>query len=156
MLFLNFVSMVHPLTSLPVTISFMMLFKICLQSRYFRIEYCDILLHPAHLSLHTPNAALFLSFSTGLLDDAATIFRECGRFDMLNKLYQSAGLWDKAIATATSKDRIHLKTTHYQYARHLGEFVLYVYVCVCWMCQGVDCFLLVDYISTSCSFDVIC
>ena len=55
----------------------------------------------------------------GLLDDAATIFRECGRFDMLNKLYQSAGLWDKAITTASNKDRIHLKTTHYQYARHL-------------------------------------
>ena len=71
------------------------------------------------------------SFFAGLLDDAATIFRECGRFDMLNKLYQSAGLWDKAIATATSKDRIHLKTTHYQYARHLGECVLCVCVCKC-------------------------
>jgi len=60
-----------------------------------------------------------LAIQLGLLDDAATIFRECGRFDMLNKLYQSAGLWDKAITTASNKDRIHLKTTHYQYARHL-------------------------------------
>lgn len=60
-----------------------------------------------------------LAIQLGLLDDAATLFREAGRFDMLNKLYQAAGLWDKAILTATTKDRIHLKTTHYQYARHL-------------------------------------
>ena len=60
-----------------------------------------------------------LAVQLGLLDDAAQLFRDAGRFDMLNVLYQSAGLWDKAIATADSKDRIHLKTTHYQYARHL-------------------------------------
>ena len=60
-----------------------------------------------------------LAVQLGLLDDAAQLFRDAGRFDMLNVLYQSAGLWDKAIATAGTKDRIHLKTTHYQYARHL-------------------------------------
>lgn len=60
-----------------------------------------------------------LAIQLGLLDDAANLFREASRFDMLNKLYQAAGLWDKAISTATSNDRIHLKTTHYEYARHL-------------------------------------
>ena len=38
---------------------------------------------------------------------------------MLNRLYQAAGLWDKAVSTAQSMDRIHLNTTHYQYAKHL-------------------------------------
>jgi intraflagellar transport protein 140 len=60
-----------------------------------------------------------LAIQLGLLDDAARLFREGNRYDMLNTLYQSAGLWDKAILTATSKDRIHLKTTHYQFAKHL-------------------------------------
>jgi len=60
-----------------------------------------------------------LAIQLGLLDDAAQLFREAGRFDMLNSLYQAAGLWDKAIHTAKKQDRIHLKTTHYQYARHL-------------------------------------
>lgn len=60
-----------------------------------------------------------LAIQLGLLGDAAQLFREAGRYDLLNKLYQSAGLWEKAIAIATTKDRIHLKTTHFQYARHL-------------------------------------
>ena len=88
----------------------------------------------------------------GLLDDAARLFKESGRFDYLNRLYQSAGIWNKAIKVcvcvcvcavqptrsskacsvlficnaaplvvqvAKSSDRIHLKTTHYQYAKHL-------------------------------------
>jgi len=38
---------------------------------------------------------------------------------MLNRLFQAAGMWEKAIGTATNQDRIHLKTTHYQYAKHL-------------------------------------
>jgi intraflagellar transport protein 140 len=38
---------------------------------------------------------------------------------MLNRLYQAAGLWDKAISTANLFDRIHLKATHYQFAKHL-------------------------------------
>lgn len=65
-----------------------------------------------------------LAIQLGLLDDAAQLFRDSGRYDLLNKLYQSAGLWDKAIATATTKDRIHLKTTHFQYARHLESLGL--------------------------------
>eukprot|EP01038_Epipyxis_sp_PR26KG_P011964 gene11964-16014_t len=60
-----------------------------------------------------------LAIQLGLLDDAARLFREANRYDLLNKLYQSAGLWDKAINIANSKDRIHVKTTHYQYAKHL-------------------------------------
>lgn len=60
-----------------------------------------------------------LAIQLGLLDDAARLFRECNRYDMLNKLYQAAGLWDKAVQTAVTKDRVHLKTTHFQYGKHL-------------------------------------
>ena len=60
-----------------------------------------------------------LAIQIGLLDDAARLFREAERYDLLNKLYQSAGIWDKAITIATSKDRIHLKNSYYQLAKHL-------------------------------------
>lgn len=38
----------------------------------------------------------------GLLDDAARLFKESGRFDYLNRLYQSAGIWNKAIKVSKS------------------------------------------------------
>jgi intraflagellar transport protein 140 len=60
-----------------------------------------------------------LAIQLGLLDDAARMFREASRYDLLNDLYQSAGLWEKAIEIAEAKDRIHLKSTHYQYAKFL-------------------------------------
>lgn len=60
-----------------------------------------------------------LAIQLGLNDEAARMFRECNRFDLLNALYQSAGIWEKAIKIATTHDRIHLKTTHYNYAKYL-------------------------------------
>ena len=60
-----------------------------------------------------------LATELGLLDDAARLFRESGRYDYLNKLFQAAGLWPKAIKVAKGNDRIHLKNTHYQFAKHL-------------------------------------
>ncbi len=60
-----------------------------------------------------------LAIHLGLLDDAAKLFREAKRSDLLNRLYQSAGLWEKAIDVASANDRIHLKTTHFHYAKHL-------------------------------------
>jgi intraflagellar transport protein 140 len=50
-----------------------------------------------------------LAIQLGLLDDAAQLFRESGRYDLLNRLYQSAGLWDKAISTATAKVLLHVQ-----------------------------------------------
>ena len=44
---------------------------------------------------------------------------ECSRWDLLNNLYQSSGQWEKSLQIAKSKDRIHLRTTHYKYAKHL-------------------------------------
>jgi intraflagellar transport protein 140 len=60
-----------------------------------------------------------LAVHLGLLDDAARLFREANRYDLLNRLYQSAGVWDKAARVARTQDRMHLKNTYYQYAKHL-------------------------------------
>ena len=55
----------------------------------------------------------------GLLEDAEKCYQDCSRWDLLNNLYQSSGEWKKALHIAKSKDRIHLRTTHYKYAKHL-------------------------------------
>lgn len=60
-----------------------------------------------------------VAIQLGLLDDAARLYRECKRYDLLNQLYRSAGYWGKSLEIASENDRIHLKTTHFQYARHL-------------------------------------
>jgi intraflagellar transport protein 140 len=60
-----------------------------------------------------------LAIQLGLLDDAARLFREGGRYDMLNILYQAAGQWEKAVNLSKTNDRIHLKTTHFHYAKYL-------------------------------------
>jgi intraflagellar transport protein 140 len=64
-------------------------------------------------------SAAVLAIQLGLNDEAAKLYRDAGRYDLLNKLYQSAGLWDRAIKVANQYDRIHLKTTHYAYAKYL-------------------------------------
>ena len=69
-----------------------------------------------------PAPILFLSSpypQLGLLSDATRLYTACGRWDLLNSLYQSSGQWDRALAVAAKHDRINLKRTHTAYARHL-------------------------------------
>jgi intraflagellar transport protein 140 len=51
----------------------------------------------------------------------------CGRYDLLNKMYQAMGQWEKAVDVAQKKDRIHLKVTHHQWARELEAAGEYIY-----------------------------
>lgn len=60
-----------------------------------------------------------LAVQLGLLDDAVRLFRDSNHPELLNRLYQAAGVWDKAVAVASTSDRLHLKNTFYQYAKHL-------------------------------------
>ena len=79
----------------------------------------------------------------GLLSDAARLYSQCGRHDLLAKLYQvgytrmyvrlsscacvrmyvcvlqDAGAWDKATAVTARHDKTHVKTLHYQHAKFL-------------------------------------
>ena len=40
-------------------------------------------------------------------------------YDLLNRMYQASNQWDKALQLALTKDRVNLKRTCYDYARHL-------------------------------------
>lgn len=60
-----------------------------------------------------------VAIQLGLLEDAERLYTECRRFDLLNELYRASGQWQKALTVASKKDRIHLRTTHYLYAKFL-------------------------------------
>lgn len=52
-------------------------------------------------------------------EDAEKLYKSCQRYDLLNNLYQAAGQCEKALEIAENHDRIHLRTTYYNYARYL-------------------------------------
>ncbi|GBG73003.1 hypothetical protein CBR_g12722 [Chara braunii] len=60
-----------------------------------------------------------IAIQLGLIEDAQQLYVNCGRYDLLNNLYQASGEWEKAVEVAQKHDRIHLSTTHYKYAKHL-------------------------------------
>eukprot|EP00079_Xenopus_tropicalis_P029812 XP_012825483.1 PREDICTED: intraflagellar transport protein 140 homolog isoform X1 [Xenopus tropicalis] len=60
-----------------------------------------------------------LAIQLGMLEEAEQLYKSCLRYDLLNKLYQAWNQWQKAIETAENHDRIHLRSTYYNYAKHL-------------------------------------
>ncbi|XP_042554090.1 intraflagellar transport protein 140 homolog isoform X1 [Dipodomys spectabilis] len=60
-----------------------------------------------------------LAVQLGMLEDAEQLYKRCQRYDLLNKFYQASDQWQKAVEVAELHDRIHLRTTYYNYARHL-------------------------------------
>jgi hypothetical protein len=55
----------------------------------------------------------------GMYKEAEQLYKECGRYDLLNRLYQDRGLWTDALNLAKTKDRVHLRNTYFAYAKHL-------------------------------------
>ena len=62
-----------------------------------------------------------LEIIPGMPSEAEALLIRCKRFDLLNKLYQDSGQWEKALEVAESQDRIHLRSTFYNFAKHLEK-----------------------------------
>uniref|UniRef100_A0A671WNM9 Intraflagellar transport 140 n=1 Tax=Sparus aurata TaxID=8175 RepID=A0A671WNM9_SPAAU len=60
-----------------------------------------------------------LAIQLGMLEDAEKLYKCCQRYDLLNNFYQASGQWEQALETAENRDRIHLRTTYYNYAKYL-------------------------------------
>ncbi|KAM6964373.1 intraflagellar transport protein 140 homolog isoform 2-T2 [Tautogolabrus adspersus] len=60
-----------------------------------------------------------LAIQLGMLEDAEKLYKSCQRYDLLNNFYQASGQWKLALETAENQDRIHLRTTYYNYAKYL-------------------------------------
>jgi intraflagellar transport protein 140 len=57
-----------------------------------------------------------------LQKDAEAMCEQSLCYDLLSRMYQASNRWDEALQLAHTKDRINLKRTYYEYARHLeGE-----------------------------------
>ncbi|KAJ3023410.1 hypothetical protein HKX48_003327 [Thoreauomyces humboldtii] len=61
--------------------------------------------------------AMFL----GMEAEVEEACRHCGRWDFVNRFYQARNDWEKALQIAATKDRIHLKSTFFNFARWLEE-----------------------------------
>ena len=53
-----------------------------------------------------------------MIEDAKELYKSCGRYDLLCKLHMSCGEWDEAIEVCEKYNRINLKNTHFQMAKH--------------------------------------
>ena len=65
-----------------------------------------------------------VAIQLNMIDEAKELYKECGRYDLLCKLDQTNGEFDDAVEVATKFNRINLKNTHYQMAKHneaIGE-----------------------------------
>ena len=60
-----------------------------------------------------------LSIYLGMHEEAERILIKSGQHELLNKFYQDSGRWQKALNVAEKQDRMHLRSTCYNYAKHL-------------------------------------
>lgn len=62
-----------------------------------------------------------MNYNISFQDEAEQLYIACERYDLLNKLYQSRNKMESAITVAETKDRIHLRSTEYAWAKSLEE-----------------------------------
>lgn len=80
----------------------------------------SIVSHKKNTRLSRPKTFTFPScFPDFQQEDAEKLYKCCQRFDLLNNFYQASGQWQQALETAENRDRIHLRTTYYNYAKYL-------------------------------------
>ena len=63
--------------------------------------------------------AAILAVHLNMVTEAEQLLLSSGRHDLLNKLYQDSGQWNKALDVCENNDRIHLRNTYYNYGKHL-------------------------------------
>lgn len=53
-----------------------------------------------------------VAIQLNMFEEARNLYISCGRYDLLNKMYQACGEWEEALKIAEKHDRVHLKTTY--------------------------------------------
>lgn len=59
-----------------------------------------------------------VAIQLNMIEDAKSLYRECGRYDLLCKLLMCCGDFDEAIDVAEKFQRINLKNLHFNIAKH--------------------------------------
>ncbi|XP_018335270.1 intraflagellar transport protein 140 homolog [Agrilus planipennis] len=78
-----------------------------------------VVMEDSNLPLEAKVAALAVEL--GMLEEAEHLYRQCNRYDLLNKFYQRQNMWLEALEVARTKDRIHYKNTEHRYAKYLEQ-----------------------------------
>ncbi|KAK8773533.1 hypothetical protein V5799_011934 [Amblyomma americanum] len=60
-----------------------------------------------------------LALQLGMVQEAQELLESCGRYDLLVRLLEDSGQWERAIDVARAHDRIRLRATYHNYAKHL-------------------------------------
>ncbi|RTG85623.1 intraflagellar transport protein 140 [Schistosoma bovis] len=60
-----------------------------------------------------------LALQIGMTEEAEQLFIQCNRWDLVIRLHQSLGNWNKALITAEQHNRMLLRSIHYAYAKEL-------------------------------------
>uniref|UniRef100_A0A1I8G307 receptor protein-tyrosine kinase n=1 Tax=Macrostomum lignano TaxID=282301 RepID=A0A1I8G307_9PLAT len=77
-----------------------------------------------------------LASQLGMRDEAERLLKSAQRYDLLTNFYRAEGQWEKAIDVAEKFDRMSLRTTHHEFAKHLESVGHYT--------QAVQEYLLAD------------
>jgi intraflagellar transport protein 140 len=103
--------------------------KMCVQSRRMDVAGVCIgsmgnavgarALREASTDAEPEVAAACLASHLGMNDVAESLYKESGRYDLLNIFYQNSARWDEALEVAKRNDRQHLRTTQYNYGKFL-------------------------------------
>lgn len=72
-------------------------------------------------SLEKEAKTAVLAIELNMIEEAESLYKKCGRFDLLNKLLQNCGRFEEALKIAENFDRVHLKNTRMKYAQWMSE-----------------------------------
>ncbi|XP_075533843.1 intraflagellar transport protein rempA isoform X2 [Dermacentor variabilis] len=60
-----------------------------------------------------------LALQLGMVQEAEELLYSCGRYDLLVRVLEDSGQWERAVDVARQHDRIRLRATYHNYGKHL-------------------------------------
>lgn len=60
-----------------------------------------------------------VAIQLNMKNEAKELYEQCGRYDLINKMYLASGEWEISVDTAQQHDRINMKNTYYKTAKLL-------------------------------------
>ncbi len=87
--------------------------------KFFVTIFFELVLQAQEENMESDAQIGIVAIELGMFELAEKLFVESGRHDLLNQLCQARNDWTRALDIANKADRIHLRSTHFQYAQYL-------------------------------------
>lgn len=95
--------------------------KICLGNLKRALSVRALRIAMADETLELDAKIAVLAIELDMIPEAESLYKKCGRYDLLNELLQACGRFEEALQIAERLDRVHLKNTYFEYAEWLKE-----------------------------------